>query len=325
MGVHDDVLIVGGGANFATPVWDNPKQWHSQLYALDLRSQPLSWQPAGKLMSPLAYSACVSTPHGIAVIGGNDDKHTKAECWLLKVRRDQSNPSGGSRVAVDMQRLADLPQPLVYGQAAWIGNRLIVLSGQTGAELSTAIAGGWQLSISQLDPLVKSRWEPLTDCPGGARAFAMLSVSPKAGGENKLLLLGGRRQAKDKVEFLSDTWQYDAAARSWQQLAGMPVPVTAGGAGPISDQYVAVVSGDDGSLFTQTEQLKDSHPGFAKRTWLFNVANNQWHSGGASPANQVTTTPVMLGQRMLLISGEIRPRVRTNKAWEITLSGQTKD
>ncbi len=82
-------------------------------------------------------------------------------------------------------------------------------------------------------------------------------------------------------------------------------------------RYVAVVSGDDGSLFTQTEQLKDNHPGFAKRTWLLDMAASRWQSGGPSPANQVTTPPVPYNNRLIIASGEVRPRVRTNRVWEV--------
>ena len=310
VGVHNDVLIIGGGANFARPVWENAKQWHDKLYALDLISRGAQWQRLGQLPAPLAYSACASTPYGVAVIGGNDDKHESAQCHLLKVKREADG-----RVTIGAQRLPDLPRPLVYGQAVWIADQLLGLSGQTGSALSTAISGGWQLKIKGADQVEHQQWQSIADCPGGPRAFAMTSVVPKS--QTKLLLMGGRSQVGERVDFLSDVWQYDVSDRTWQQLANMPVPVTAGGAGLLAG-YVAVVSGDDGALFAQTEQLKDKHPGFAKRTWLFDVASGRWLPGGPSPANQVTTPPVTLADRLIIASGEVRPRVRTNQVWQVT-------
>ena len=310
VGVHEEILIVGGGANFAKPVWENVKRWHDKLYALDLRNRDAHWQSLGQLPTRLAYSACASTPYGVAVIGGNDDQRESVKCYLLKTKRETDG-----RVTVDTQRLSDLPRPVVYGQAVWIADHLLVLSGQTGSALSTAISGGWQLKINDADQVEHQPWQSIVDCPGGPRAFAMTSVVPKS--PTKLLLMGGRRQAGERVEFLSDVWQYDLSDRTWRQLASMPVPVTAGGAGVLKG-YVAVISGDDGALFTQTEQLKDKHPGFAKRTWLFDIAAGRWLPGGPSPANQVTTPPITLADRLIIASGEVRPRVRTSQVWEVT-------
>lgn len=312
VGVYDNLLIAGGGANFAKPVWENVKRWHRELYALDLQSHLLAWQSAGEMPSPLAYAACVSTPHGVAVIGGNDERHESANCWLFKPRR-----LGDGKVTIERLSLPDLPRPLVYGQAVWMRDRLIVLTGQTGSELSSAMAGGWQLELTNQKVSEPGTWQPIEDCPGGVRAFAIASSVNGPDNSHKLLLIGGRRQAAGGVEFLKDVWQYDVMQSKWQELTSMPVAVTAGGAGPILDSMIAVVSGDDGSLFAQTDQLKDSHPGFAKRTWLFDVSANQWHAGGPSPANQVTTPPVTLGDSLFIISGEVRPRVRTNQVWKI--------
>lgn len=312
VGVYDNLLIAGGGANFAKPVWENVKRWHRELYVLDLQSHPLAWRPTGNMPSPLAYAACVSTPHGVAVIGGNDEHHESAQCWLFRPQRHVDG-----KLTIERLSLPDLPRPLVYGQAVWIRDRLMVLTGQAGSELSSAMAGGWQLELTNQEVSKPRTWQPIEDCPGGVRAFAMASSVTGPGGSHKLLLMGGRRQAAGGVEFLNDVWQYDAIESKWRQLTSMPVAITAGAAGPIRAGVIAILSGDDGSLFTQTDKLKDSHPGFAKRTWLFDVSANRWHAGEPSPANQVTTPPVTLGDSLFIISGEVRPRVRTNQVWKI--------
>lgn len=311
VGVYDDLLVVGGGANFARPVWDNDKEWHATVYVLDLRSSEPVWQRCGRMLAPLAYCACASTPFGIAVIGGNDDQEESKRCWMFKPKRVDKG-----QLTIDMTKLPDLRQPLAYGQAVWNSNRLIVLSGQTGSELSTAIAGGWQLALTELSWM--QIWQPIDNCPGGPRAFAMLTNQPDPKSSDKVILMGGRQQTDGEVRFLNDVWQYDVKERVWAQLARLPVPLAAGGAGPLGDKYVAVLSGDDGSLFSKTAELKDNHPGFAKRTWLFEVANNRWHEAGPSPANQVTTTPVAVGKKLIVATGEVRPRVRTSQVWEVS-------
>ncbi len=184
VGVHDGLLLVGGGANFAQPVWESVKRWHDRMFVFDLRQAAAQWQAVGRLPGPIAYSACVSTPHGIAVIGGNDDQHESANCWWLRPRR-----LANGVITVEVQQLTDLPQPLAYAQAAWLNDCLVVLSGQTGSALSTAIAGGWQLKLSHGSALSSNKWEPIADCPGGPRAFAMLSVLPAGQSPTKVLLM----------------------------------------------------------------------------------------------------------------------------------------
>lgn len=311
VGIHDDILIVGGGANFSKPVWDNDKEWRSTLYALDLRQADHAWQNCGPMPSALAYCACASTAYGVVALGGNDDLHELKQCWLFSAERKNDR-----HIALQMTKLPDLPKPVVYGQAAWTNGSLVLLTGQTGKDLSTAIAGGWQLEIKP-KALTGGHWQGIEACPGGPRAFAMLSTMPGREGNGKLLLMGGRHQVTGEVKFLQDVWRYTVDQRAWERLADLPVPVSAGGACPLGDNLVAVLSGDDGSLFSQTDKLRDDHPGFAKRTWLYDVATSHWQAGNPSPANQVTTTPVSFGQRIVIATGEIRPRVRTNQVWVI--------
>ena len=135
-------------------------------------------------------------------------------------------------------------------------------------------------------------------------------------------LIGGRRQQAEATVFLRDVWRFDPARNQWQQRASAPVAIAAGGAAQVARGIIAVVSGDDGQLFDQTDRLRDRHPGFARRAWIYDAAGDRWSSGGETPANQVTTPPVALpgplhGNRVILASGEVRPRVRTDKVWEI--------
>ncbi len=311
VGVHNDFLVVGCGANFAKPVWENTKRWQKAIYLLDLRHPARGWKAIGDWSGHSGYAACASTPYGIIVIGGNNQTGEFKDCWLLKVDRNDE-----SELGMSAERLADLPEKVVYGQALWIIDRVVVGSGQTNSDLSSALAGGWQLKLGEQFRIPGASWRPLPDCPGGPRSLAMLAALPGQAQRSKLLLMGGRRQVGKRVQFLSDVWQFDIFEQSWERRADLPVALAAGAAGPIGN-YVAVVSGDDGRLFTQTDQLKDKHPGFAKRTWLLDVATNRWSEGAASPINQVTTPPVAFGEHLIIASGEIRPRVRTPQVWKI--------
>jgi|GEM_PF-6551016 len=70
--IHDDILIVAGGANFPQPVWENEKAWLDRIYVLDLKQPSPQWRDAGQLPRPIAYGAAVSTPDGVVCMGGAD-------------------------------------------------------------------------------------------------------------------------------------------------------------------------------------------------------------------------------------------------------------
>ena len=82
-GVHNDALIVAGGANFPRPVWDNGKVWHDRIHVLTQSGDKLRWRHGGKVDRPVAYGAAVSTPAGVVCIGGNDAENTFDEVFLL--------------------------------------------------------------------------------------------------------------------------------------------------------------------------------------------------------------------------------------------------
>ncbi len=85
VGVHNDALIAGGGANFPEPVWDNDKVWRDAAWVLTRGSTgEYEWHDGFKLDRPIAYAACASTDHGVVCIGGNDGGTTFAECFLLR-------------------------------------------------------------------------------------------------------------------------------------------------------------------------------------------------------------------------------------------------
>ena len=67
VGVHNDVLIVAGGANFPKPFWGEDKVWHDDIWTLYKSGK---WTKAGSLPRPLAYGASVSTQWGVLCMGG---------------------------------------------------------------------------------------------------------------------------------------------------------------------------------------------------------------------------------------------------------------
>ena len=105
--------------------------------------------------------------------------------------------------------------------------------------------------------------------------------------------------------------------------------MSAGTALPISDQRIAVLSYADGSRIAQALRqgvaMEDfDHPGFPLQSWIYDTKQKSWTAFDL-PVNQVTTPAIRHGERMFLISGEIRPRVRTTRCWEIRESNGLSD
>ena len=46
-GVHNDVLIVAGGANFDEPKWETNKSWHNDIFVLEKDAK--HWSKKGEL------------------------------------------------------------------------------------------------------------------------------------------------------------------------------------------------------------------------------------------------------------------------------------
>ena len=83
VGVHNDALIVAGGANFPQTVWDNSKVWHDAIHVLTKTADGYAWHEGGRLAHPIAYGAAVSTPDGVVCMGGNDSSTTFGDVFLL--------------------------------------------------------------------------------------------------------------------------------------------------------------------------------------------------------------------------------------------------
>lgn len=308
-GVHEDTLIVAGGANFPLPVWDTDKVWFDDVYALSLQDENAEWVNAGKLPRPTGYGACVNTPDGIVCIGGNDAKGTFDSVFLMKWADGK----------VEIESLPSAPAPIVYGAAAMIGSYIYVAGGTTEAGLETAQKNFWRLDWSKRSDPDSFQWEELEAWPGPERGFNTLTAQSN-GQTACLYLIGGRHlDAQGKTEFLKDVYEFDPDKSSspWRRRADLPNPRAAGAAAAFGQSHIFVLSGADGSLFETADDLKDKHPGFPKTIYAYHTITDTWIDAGTMPQNQVTTHAVPWGNDVLLASGEIRPRVRTPKIWKI--------
>lgn len=332
VGVHNDALIVAGGANFPKPHWENDKQWLRDAWVM-VRDGEAGWKwiDGLKMDRPIAYGACVNTSRGVACLGGTDGEQVFRRCFLL--RWDPTTRR------LEQAALPDLPQPCAYGAATLIDDTIYLAGGQNGLGLETAMKNLWRLDLS--GPEDTWRWEMLPGWPGPPRAFN-LTVAQHNGFEWCVYVISGRRQNPetsdgDGVEPLADVYEFnphrygklqrdaendispntDPAGAAWRRRADVPTSVMAGTGAAVGQSHVFVLSGADGSLMAKADDLKLDHPGFPKRVWAYHTITDTWVDAGPSPANQVTTPATRMDGRIILASGEIKPRVRTRAVWSI--------
>ncbi|MCA9217515.1 MAG: sodium/solute symporter [Planctomycetales bacterium] len=313
VGVHNDVLIVAGGANFPKPVWQTTKVWHDRIFVLTKNSEGVYvWHDGGKLTRPIAYGAAVSSKHGVVCIGGNDAENTFSDVFLLKW-----NPETQS---ISSAPLPSLPRPCAFGSATVVGEQVFLACGQTDTSLKSATKALWTLDLAKRDDSGEFQWRRLPDCPGPPRALN-LTVHQHNGYSDCIYVISGRRQTGDAatdIEFLSDVWEYCIPSNSWRRRCDVPRCVMAGTAVEYGQSHVLVLGGASGELFFRGDELKDNHPGFPKEALAYHTITDTWTSAGPIPQNHVTTNAVKWNGDIIVPSGEVRPRVRTPQVYRVT-------
>lgn len=343
-GIHNDALIIAGGANFPRPVWESEKVWHDDIYVLVKESggsapgdEFCRWITGFKLDKPIAYGASVSSRHGVVCIGGNDSERTYSQVFLLQWDTERKD--------ITRTSLPNLPDTCAYSSAAMIGDNIYVVGGTAGLDIETAGRNFWSLDMSKLNDPGSFEWKQVLPWPGPSRAFAIVSAQHN-GTNDCLYVISGRRintevGSNAQVQFLTDVYEFTPAGyepekynlqtdtytgkvNPWRKRKDVPRCVMAGTAMSVGQSHIVVLGGDDGSLFHNVDELKDNHPGFPKKALLYHTITDTWTSAGSIPINHVTTTAVRWGtdpvsDPIIIPSGEIRPRVRSAKVWQVRL------
>ena len=89
VGVHNDALIVAGGANFPVPegkvLWEVDKVYYGSAWVLTREKvdskHVYEWNTGFKLKQPVAYGMCVSTDKGVVCIGGQTGELVYSEVF----------------------------------------------------------------------------------------------------------------------------------------------------------------------------------------------------------------------------------------------------
>lgn len=299
-GMHRGVLIAAGGANFPDlPPWEGGKKaYYDDIYVLIPGAK--EWQAAGHLPEARGYSAVVSLPEGVLLIGGENANRVFADSLWLRWQGDRVEVIPGP----------GLPTATTSPAAAVLDGAVYVAAGYTDGTPRVSRAGFWRW-----DPRHPSEgWVELPPWPGPSRAMAVMAAT----GGNLYLFTGGElaiaEEGKTRLTYLLDAYRYRTDS-GWEKLADMPhSALAAPSPAPVSPdgKSIFLLGGVDNRLVGK--QPRDTR--VPDGILVFDVTTGHWHESTERWPDPVVTTPaVKSGESWVFVSGEIMAGVRTPHVW----------
>ncbi len=308
-GTVDSIPVIAGGCNF--PYADPLAQGIAKVYYKGIY-RATDGVRIGSLPEATAYGASATTPMGLAMIGGEGLR----SALLLTL-----DPDG----MADIVPLPDLPMTVDNAYATAIGTRVYVAGGNADGMPSNAL-----LTIDVADP--SAGWTRLADMPGNPRVQPVMAAGP----DGKLYLWGGfaPRHADKEPTLQCDGLRYDPATDTWTMLAAPTVGRSkislGGGVAACINGKIVCTGGVNREVFLNAlrKQAADylMHPvewyRFNGFICTYDPATDRWHIGerNAEFARAGAACAVTDGGRtLLLMGGEIKPRIRTPRFTPITI------
>ncbi|MES2006070.1 MAG: hypothetical protein V4450_16245 [Bacteroidota bacterium] len=325
VGVSDQYLWIGGGANFPDHLpWEGGiKQYHNLVYffkrdAHDERKF-IAMPKTTLLPASLAYGISVQTGNATICIGGENEKGHTAGVYRISVNQKDTS--------LVMEQLPDLPVALSNASGAYYDGRLFIAGGETDKGTCHYF---FVMDTRDKDP----KWKELSSLPMPVSHSVLVAQSN--GKRTSLYLIGGRTKTNSGIShFYDNVYEYDLQHDRWKERHKMPFALSAHTSVPVNNNRILVAGGDKGETFRKVEQMlvaikaeKDSvkkeqlvqsknkllrnHPGFNRNSLVYNAVSDQWETLAPMPIEaRVTTTAVIWGEDIVIPSGEIRAGVRT--------------
>jgi solute:Na+ symporter, SSS family len=268
-GVHNDALIVAGGANFpnGAPWEDGKKKWWDDIYVLVKTGDGHKWiHPKTKLPRPLAYGVSISTKDGVICIGGCDADACYSDVFRITWDADKGD--------VTVTPLPSLPKPLAFMGGARVGDSIYVVGGTEGVGAATKATDTFEvLDLTQSD--ADAKWIDLrkdSPLPGPPRLLPVVAAQ-KFRNDARLYVFSGRDvQPGEKAVFHTDAYRYTLPTASeykegrteglpWKKLGdiqvagGEPRSITAGWGITFGAQHILTM-GSPGKLFQRIVALQ---------------------------------------------------------------------
>lgn len=363
-GIHNDVMIIAGGANFpGTPAWEGGvKKWYDSIYVLERSGEAWNWidQIELKLDRPLAYGASIATKDGLLCIGGDNSEGNYSEVFLLSW-----DPKERTLNKTDLE---SLPFPLSGMGIGRIDDLIYLVGGKKGANQPVS---NTFLSFNLNAQLGRPQysWKEHDGFPGEARIQPVV-VGQSNGHQKCLYVFSGLHISpgkEDPFKMLSDVYEYDPHKNKWTEKNSVPsndTPGIEGGyiaAAPsvaVGGSHILIFGGAGGEqqvlskrskLIGQIDRIKKDSSSvknasavidslqrlssnllqateFTPTVWSYHTITDTWTPKGKMPFDsQVVTNAFYWKNDMVLAGGELKPGVRSNKVTVANLAPYEAD
>lgn len=329
-GVHNDVLLIAGGANFpeAMPWQGGKKKYYNNIVVYGCKQRKLTLtNKSFTLPEPVAYAASCNTTNGILYAGGENQNgiSNKVRLMIWDVKSQQ----------VLFKELPSLPLPVTNASAVFVGETVYIAGGETAAGVSLEFLA---LNLNN----TAAGWKQLAEIPEQVSHTILVASAGKE--NNAIYLCGGRKKNSNGISDLyNKVYAYNISSNSWQEKQPMPYALSAGTGSFYDANNIILFGGDKGTVFTKVEtliaaiaaekdeekkqvliadknKLQSEHPGFSNEILLYNIKTNTWKIIGNIPFDTpVTTSAVKWKSRIIIPSGEIRAGVRSPKILEVKI------
>lgn len=313
-GVHNNKLIIAGGANFpeAMPWNGGKKKYSDELYVYAQKGIRFILQLKTKLPFSIAYAASCTTTKGIVFAGGENQNGLSKNVYLLTL----------NKATVTTVSLPELPFAVTNASITVKEEKIYLAGGETATEASR------QFLVLDLNNTTAG-WMQLPILPQPVSHGVLLAK------ENRLFLISGRKKNSNGISDLySSVFEFDNHTNQWTKKQPLPYALSAG-TGVVYQNKILLFGGDKGATFHRTEELiaainnsKDenekqrlteekaklqtAHPGFSNEILAYDITTDRWDVIGNIPyATPVTTTAVQWKDCFILPSGEIKAGVRS--------------
>jgi len=294
-GFIEDELVMVGGTNFPgkAPWNGGVKKWWNTLYAINVDSTTSNWFINEHFLpESLAYGVSIQLQHSILCIGGNNSEQCSNKVFSIYKQ------NGGFKINTNWP---SLPCPLSNATGALMDGYVYIAGGQEHVKKPRATNHFFRLQLSN----VNKGWEELPTWPGKARGYA-ISVAQSNGTEDCFYLFSGRNYYDKIIEPLKDAFVYNPRLGKWKRLSG-DFPVMAASAVSYGANHILFLGGVPKILPTTPQ-----HPGFDNTVRVYHTITHKMFKKEIAPFKiPVTTCLVKKDLSFYLVSGEVRPGVRT--------------
>lgn len=334
VGAVDNRLIVAGGSDFPglKPWQDGEKVYYDDIYVLTGGESGWESEKSGtKLPVPLAGGCAVSDGKALYCFGGSNGNGTNNVVYTVRY--------SGNTLQVDS--VSVLPDGFIPASAVLYKTVVYVHGTMDG---SNAL---FRYSISS------GKWHTAAPCPDRPLSEGCPFVYQHNGREDAFYLIGGRGRDGEGLYLSSSVWEYLPVHDRWNRrtdimIDGKETPLMYSCAVPYGSAHIVVIGGDDGAGFLFRDSLSRqiaacgdtavrdslkseltdafvSHQGFCNRIFAYHTITDTWiQAGEAGFPLPAVTTAVLMGDDIIIPSGEIRPGVRSGDILELSITDEVR-